>query len=188
MPFESIFEPDLCCLTEPENEPFGLFGREAFWGNEGGWQEGGWLLQALGGLPAGKLPATGVASVYKGQWPGNSGIPHSMLQCSALEPNAMSHLWSGFNNAAHLQKAGTAAAIKAAHKPSARVPTQLLGYKISQDSARQIDQSDWAPGYQQCNCLQVLALDHSLQEITVGFNLTSWLGFSFFPSFINGSF
>lgn len=77
----------------------------------------------------GKLLATGVASVCKGQWQGrlgNSGIPHSMLQCSALYPNVMSHLRSGFNNAAHLQRAGTAVAIKAAHKASAREPTQLL--------------------------------------------------------------
>lgn len=77
----------------------------------------------------GELPALGVASVCKGQWQGrlqNSGIPHSMLQCSALYPNVMSHLRSGFNNAAHLQRAGTAGAIKAARKPSAGEPTQLL--------------------------------------------------------------
>lgn len=81
------------------------------------------------GCQQGKLPATGVASVCKGQWLGwlgNSGIPHSMLQCSALYPNVMSHLWSGFNNAAHLQRARTAGAIKAARKASAREQTQLL--------------------------------------------------------------
>lgn len=95
---------------------------------EGDWKEDD-FYRLWEGCQQGKLPTTGVASVCKGQWLGrlgNSGIPHSMLQCSALYPNVMSHLWSGFNNAAHLQRAGTAAAIKAAHKPSAREPTQLL--------------------------------------------------------------
>lgn len=36
--------------------------------------------------------------------------------------------------------------------------------RISQDSARQIDQSDRAPRYQQYNCLQVLALDQFARD------------------------
>ena len=52
-------------------------------------------------------------------------IPHSMLQCLTFYPNVMSHLRSGFNNAAQLQRAGTGGAIKAAHKPSAGEPTHL---------------------------------------------------------------
>lgn len=129
MPCESIFGPSLLFI----------WGRA--WAKQAVWQRG--ALREWKGLAGrrmtstgywedcqqGKLPASGVASVCRGQWQGqlgNSGIPHSMLQCNALYPNVMSRLRSGFNNTTHLQRAGTAGAIKAAHKPSAREPTQLL--------------------------------------------------------------
>lgn len=124
--FESIFGTYLCCLFEPEREPYKPFGKKRLGGSEGGWLEGGWLLQALGRLPAGKTACCRSGVGIQRTVTGSAGIPHSMLQRGALDSNVMSHLRSGFNNAAQLQRTGTTGAIKAARKPSAREPTRLL--------------------------------------------------------------
>lgn len=149
MPFESIFGPDLCCLSEQSQSQTGPLAEKASEGMEEGGGEQNDFSRLWERCQQGKLPATGVATVYKGQWPGllgNSGIPHSMLQCNVLYPNVMSQLWSGFNNAAHLQRPGTAGAIKAAHKPSAREPTQLLQDLLRQRKAnRPIRSGPWVP-------------------------------------------
>ena len=110
---ESISGLILCCLSEPEREPNRPFGRKGLRGNERGWQAGGWLPQAPGELPAGGRGAGGDCLLQEWRlsaqgsdrdgW-GNSGIPHSMLQCNTLYPNVMSRSWSGFNNAPHIDR------------------------------------------------------------------------------------
>lgn len=73
----------------------------------------------------------------------------------------MSCLQSGFNNAAHLEKDRTTGAIKAAPKPSAKKPAQLLLDLPRQHKANTPIRS--TPGYEQLNCLQVLVLDLRLE-------------------------
>lgn len=92
--------------------------------NKIGWRGGGWLQQAPGGPPARKIACfgTGVCLQKDSDRGGCGTMGYHTVRFGALDHDVISHLRSGFNNAADLQRA---AAVKAAHKPSARELTKL---------------------------------------------------------------